>query len=60
MRLGVLNVSSNTVHLVVVDARRGGPPTPMSDWKTNLKLVEHLDEDGAITDKGIKKLTDNG
>ena len=59
MRLGVLDVGSNTVHLVVVDARRGGPPTPMSDWKTNLKLVEYLDEDGAITDKGIKKLTDN-
>ena len=59
MRLGVLDVGSNTVHLVAVDARRGGPPTPMSDWKTNLKLVEYLDEDGAITDKGIKKLTDN-
>lgn len=31
----------------------------MSDWKTTLKLVEYLDADGAITDKGIKKLTDN-
>src|ERR1044071_7759206 len=28
MRLGVLDVGSNTVHLLVVDARRGGHPTP--------------------------------
>ena len=28
MRLGVLDVGSNTVHLLVVDARRGGPPSP--------------------------------
>ncbi|TNL97309.1 Ppx/GppA phosphatase family protein [Corynebacterium tapiri] len=56
MRLGVLDVGSNTVHLVAVDARVGGRPTPMSDWKTSLRLVEHLDDDGAITDKGKKKL----
>lgn len=28
MRLGVLDVGSNTVHLLVVDARVGGPPAP--------------------------------
>ncbi|MDO4761094.1 MAG: Ppx/GppA phosphatase family protein [Corynebacterium sp.] len=59
MRLGVLDVGSNTVHLVAVDARLGGPPTPMSDWKATLKLVEYLDKDGAIDAKGIKKLTDS-
>ena len=31
----------------------------MSDWKTTLKLVAYLDSDGAIDDKGVKKLTDN-
>ncbi|WP_035111989.1 Ppx/GppA phosphatase family protein [Corynebacterium freiburgense] len=56
MRLGVLDVGSNTVHLVAVDARQGGHPTPMSDWKTSLRLVEHLDGDGAIDEKGRKKL----
>ena len=35
----------------------GGPPTPMSNWKTPMRLVEYLDGDGAITDKGVKKLT---
>ena len=33
MRLGVLDVGSNTVHLLVVDAHRGGHPTPMSATK---------------------------
>ncbi|MBI8989957.1 Ppx/GppA phosphatase family protein [Corynebacterium meridianum] len=56
MRLGVLDVGSNTVHLVVVDARAGGRPTAMSDWKTTMRLVEYLDSAGAINDKGVKRL----
>lgn len=56
MRLGVLDVGSNTVHLVAVDAKPGGHPTAMSDWKTTMKLVEFLDKDGAIDDKGVSKL----
>ena len=56
MRLGVIDVGSNTVHLVAVDVRDGGRPTPMSDWKTSLKLVEQLDSDGNIHDRGLKKL----
>ncbi|WIM68008.1 Ppx/GppA phosphatase family protein [Corynebacterium breve] len=58
MRLGVLDVGSNTVHLVAVDARYGGRPTPMSDWKQSLRLVEMLDDDDAIDNKGLTKLTD--
>ena len=56
MRLGVLDVGSNTVHLVVVDAHRGGPPTSMSNWKTPMRLVEYLDKKGNINDKGVDKL----
>lgn len=56
VRLGVLDVGSNTVHLVVVDMAPGGPPTPMSNWKTPMRLVEYLDDDGAITPKGVRKL----
>ncbi len=58
VRLGVLDVGSNTVHLVAVDAVSGGHPTPMSDWKQSLRLVELLDKKGAIEDKGVKKLTE--
>ncbi|WJY88859.1 Exopolyphosphatase [Corynebacterium confusum] len=49
-------MGSNTVHLVAVDAQTGGRPTPMSDWKTPLRLVEQLDKDGNIHSKGVKKL----
>ncbi|WP_026157115.1 Ppx/GppA phosphatase family protein [Corynebacterium capitovis] len=58
MRLGVLDVGSNTVHLVAVDARSGGRPTPMSDWKQPLRLVELVDKNGNLEDKGVDKLID--
>ena len=56
MRLGVLDVGSNTVHLVAVDAHSGARPTPMSDWKQPLRLVKLLDKKGNIEDKGVEKL----
>ncbi len=42
MRLGVLDVGSNTVHLLVVDAFRGAHPTPMTSEKTVLRLAERI------------------
>ncbi|MGI9124711.1 MAG: hypothetical protein ACR2JM_08160 [Mycobacterium sp.] len=56
MRLGVLDVGSNTVHLLVVDAHRGGHPTPMSSTKAPLRLAESIDEDGKLTRRGADKL----
>ena len=56
MRLGVLDVGSNTVHLLVVDARRGGHPTPMSSTKASLRLAEAIDGNGKLTRKGADKL----
>ena len=58
MRLGVLDVGSNTVHLLVVDAHRGGHPTPMTSDKTQLRLAEHLDAEGALTPKGEHALVE--
>ncbi|MDH6246329.1 Ppx/GppA phosphatase family protein [Mycobacterium sp. OTB74] len=58
MRLGVLDVGSNTVHLLVVDARRGGHPTPMSSTKASLRLAEAIDNSGKLTRKGADKLVD--
>ncbi len=57
MRLGVLDVGSNTVHLLVVDAHHGGAPVPAHSHKTELKLSEHLTDDGRIDDEAIKLLT---
>ena len=56
MRLGVLDVGSNTVHLLVVDARRGGHPTPMSSTKASLRLAEAIDGSGKLTRRGADKL----
>ena len=55
MRLGVLDVGSNTVHLLVVDAHRGGDPQPTYSEKTVLRLAEHL-EDGRLTEAGATAL----
>ena len=56
MRLGVLDVGSNTVHLLVVDAHRGGHPTPMSSTKSSLRLAESIDDSGKLTRRGADKL----
>ena len=56
VRLGVLDVGSNTVHLLVVDARRGGHPTPMSSTKAALRLAEAIDGSGKLTRKGADML----
>ncbi|MBO3742646.1 hypothetical protein J5X75_34560 [Actinoplanes sp. NEAU-H7] len=55
MRLGVLDVGSNTVHLLVVDAHRGGHPDPMRSEKTQLRLAEQV-EAGRVTDTGAGRL----
>ncbi|WP_051162705.1 Ppx/GppA phosphatase family protein [Nocardia transvalensis] len=57
MRLGVLDVGSNTVHLLVVDAHRGGHPMPMSSTKATLRLSENMDDAGRITPEGAVRLT---
>ncbi len=51
MRLGVLDIGSNSVHLLVVDAHRGARPLPATRHKIELRLAEHLDRDGRVTGK---------
>ncbi|MFA6298628.1 MAG: Ppx/GppA phosphatase family protein [Nocardioides sp.] len=57
MRLGVLDIGSNTGHLLVVDAHGGAAPLPAYSYKQPLRLAEHLDESGAVTQAGIDALT---
>ncbi|KAB1652979.1 Ppx/GppA family phosphatase [Pseudoclavibacter chungangensis] len=54
MRLGVLDVGSNTVHLIVVDAHRGARPVPESSEKRVLRLMRYLQPDGSISDEGVE------
>ncbi|MGW2835232.1 Ppx/GppA phosphatase family protein [Streptomyces sp. NPDC001286] len=56
MRLGVLDVGSNTVHLLVVDAHPGARPLPAHSHKAELRLAQLLDGSGAIGPEGIEKL----
>ncbi len=56
MRLGVLDVGSNTVHLLVVDAHRGGHPLPTHSVKTVLRLAEHVDHGGKLSKVGANAL----
>lgn len=56
MRLGVLDVGSNTVHLLVVDAHPGARPLPAHSHKAELRLAELLDADGAIGPEGVDRL----
>jgi exopolyphosphatase/guanosine-5'-triphosphate,3'-diphosphate pyrophosphatase len=44
MRLGVLDVGSNTVHFLVVDAHQGGRPLPVFSHKAELHLGNNLEE----------------
>ncbi|MFF7737608.1 Ppx/GppA family phosphatase [Streptomyces sp. NPDC007984] len=56
MRLGVLDVGSNTVHLLVVDAHPGACPLPAHSHKAELRLAQLLDDDGAIGPHGVDRL----
>jgi exopolyphosphatase / guanosine-5'-triphosphate,3'-diphosphate pyrophosphatase len=58
MRLGVLDVGSNTVHLLVVDAHRGAQPTPQHSQKSQLRLAEHIDEEGHLSRAGADALVE--
>jgi exopolyphosphatase/guanosine-5'-triphosphate,3'-diphosphate pyrophosphatase len=58
VRLGVLDIGSNTGHLLVVDARPGAAPLPAFSFKRPLRLAEHLDDDNCLRESGITALTD--
>ena len=59
MRLGVLDVGSNTVHLQVVDAHPGARPSPATNQKVELRLHEYLNKEGAITAEGVALLEES-
>lgn len=56
MRLGVLDVGSNTIHLQVVDTHPGARPNPTFNHKEELRLTEYLTEENNISDEGTAAL----
>jgi exopolyphosphatase/guanosine-5'-triphosphate,3'-diphosphate pyrophosphatase len=59
MRIGVLDVGSNTVHLLLVDAHPGAKPLPAYKEKTELRLVDLLDGDDAVDGEGVDRLVES-
>ncbi|MFI6351019.1 Ppx/GppA family phosphatase [Streptomyces sp. NPDC050560] len=58
MRLGVLDVGSNTVHLLVMDAHPGARPLPAHSHKSELRLAQLRDQRGAIGEPGVGLLVE--
>src|SRR5499427_2047468 len=56
MRLGVLDVGSNTVHFLVVDAQRGGRPLPVFSHKAELHLGDHLEDGNRLSASVARQL----
>lgn len=52
MRLGVIDIGSNTVHLLIVDAHPGASPVPYHSQRSVLRLMRYLDDEGAIVEEG--------
>jgi len=58
MRLGVLDVGSNTVHMLVVDAHPGARPLPAFSHKVELSLAAHLEPGNTLSVAGEEQLTE--
>jgi exopolyphosphatase/guanosine-5'-triphosphate,3'-diphosphate pyrophosphatase len=56
VRLGVLDVGSNTIHLQVVDTHPGARPNPTFNHKEELRLTEYLTEENNISEEGVTAL----
>jgi len=58
MRLGVIDIGSNTVHVSVLDAVRGARPVPTNEDSMDIRLMRYLQDDGSIAPEGVKTLED--
>ncbi len=56
MRLGVLDIGSNTVNLLVSDAWPGARPVTTTAHRSVLRLMRHLEPDGSISETGVAAL----
>src|SRR5436309_2487371 len=58
MRLGVLDIGSNSANLRVVDVYPGSPPLPVYRHTTATRLAESIGPDGTIDPPGVARLVD--
>lgn len=58
MRLGVIDVGSNTVHLLIVDAHAGASPVPYHSQRAVVRLMRYLGPSGEILEEGVQLIID--
>ncbi|TVT50597.1 Ppx/GppA family phosphatase [Amycolatopsis rhizosphaerae] len=58
MRLGVLDIGSNSAQLQIVDAHPGAPPLPALAVKEPTRLAELIEENGAVAEEGVCRAID--
>ncbi|GAA3610138.1 Ppx/GppA phosphatase family protein [Nonomuraea rosea] len=56
MRLGVLDIGSNTAHLCIADLASGYPPQPVATLKRRIRLAEETSREGVIGQAAIDRL----
>ncbi|HEY2697321.1 MAG TPA: Ppx/GppA phosphatase family protein [Pseudonocardiaceae bacterium] len=59
MRLGVLDIGSNSAQLLAVDTRPGAPPLPAHGIKEPTLLAERIEPDGSIAQEGIQQVAES-
>ena len=55
-RLGVLDIGSNTIHMLIVDAAPGARPDPEASVKSTVRLMQYLKDDGSIKKSGVEAI----
>jgi exopolyphosphatase / guanosine-5'-triphosphate,3'-diphosphate pyrophosphatase len=58
MKIGVLDIGSNSAQLQVVEAAPGAPPLPTHAVKHATVLGEEIQPDGSITQQGVDRVID--
>ncbi|MFT8357198.1 MAG: Ppx/GppA family phosphatase [Bifidobacterium aquikefiri] len=53
-RLGVLDIGSNTIHMLIVDAAHGARPIPEASCKSTIRLMQYIKEDGSIKKSAVE------
>jgi exopolyphosphatase/pppGpp-phosphohydrolase len=56
MRIGVLDVGSNSAHLKIAHVAPGGPPRTVISVKHRTKLAEAVEKDGSISEKAVDRV----
>lgn len=56
MRLGVLDIGSNTVNLLVAEASPGAMPVAATSHRSILRLMRFLEPDGSLSEGGVRAL----